>query len=299
MDVALLAHLMKYDSVHGRMAEEPEAGPGYIRMNDKKIPVTSGRHPADIPWDASGAMYVVESSGLFTTRPELEKHLQGSVRTVILSSPPGDDLIDRTVVMGINHHQILPSDRIISNASCTTNCVALMLRVLHDAFGVKKAFMNTVHPYTNNQSTLDGPHPDFRRARAAAVNLIPTTSSAIRSVALVMPEMTNLFDGFATRVPVPDGSFVELTALLNHAATAPAIRDAFRHASQNNLKGLLAYCNDPIVSSDIINNPHSAIFDALSVKVIGDDFVQVLAWYDNESGYSNRIIDLLKHISTL
>jgi glyceraldehyde 3-phosphate dehydrogenase len=174
-----------------------------------------------------------------------------------------------------------------------------MLRVLHDAFGVKKAFMNTVHPYTNNQSTLDGPHPDFRRARAAAVNLIPTTSSAIRSVALVMPEMTSLFDGFATRVPVPDGSFVELTALLNHAVTAPAIRDAFRHASQNNLKGLLAYCNDPIVSSDIINNPHSAIFDALSVKVIGGDFVQILAWYDNESGYSNRIIDLLKHISTL
>jgi len=299
MDVPLLAHLIKYDSVHGRILGSIEPDRGFLLVDGRKIPVTSGMYPSAIPWDTSGAEVIVESSGLFKTRPELEQHFRGSVRKVILSCPPGDELIDRTVVMGINHHQLLPTDRIISNASCTTNCVALMLKVLHDSFGVKKAFMNTVHPYTNNQSTLDGPHDDFRRARAAAVNLIPTTTSAVRSVALVMREMTNVFDGFATRVPVPDGSFVELTALLNNPVTAPMIREAFLNQARMQLKGYLEYCNDPIVSSDIINNPHSAIFDALSVKVLGGDFVQVLAWYDNESGYSNRIIDLLKHIATL
>ncbi|MCK9220523.1 MAG: type I glyceraldehyde-3-phosphate dehydrogenase [Bacteroidales bacterium] len=299
MDISMLAHLLKYDSIHGKYSAEIEVEKGYLLVNNKRIPVSSERHPSTIPWELSGAEIVVESSGLFKTRSELNQHLRGSVKKVILTCPPGDDLIDRTIVMGVNHQQLLPSDRFVSNASCTTNCVALVLKVLNDSFGVKKAFMNTVHPYTNNQSILDGPNQDFRRARAAAVNLIPTTSSAIRSVSLVMPEMKNLFDGFATRVPVPDGSFVELTAVLNKKVTPPLVREVFQIAEKHQMKGFLEYCKDPVVSSDIINNSHSAIFDALSTKVIDGDFVQVLAWYDNEIGYSNRIIDLISYISRL
>jgi glyceraldehyde 3-phosphate dehydrogenase len=299
MDISLLAHLLKYDSIHGKFQEEVKAEKGFISVGGKKIPVTSEKRPGLIPWQSHEVDIVVESSGRFKTRPELEKHLRGSVRNVILSCPPGDDLIDRTVVMGVNQNQLLPSDRFISNASCTTNCVALVLKVLHDSFGVKKAFMNTVHPYTSNQSLQDGDHQDFRRARAAAVNLIPTTSSAIRSVGLVMPELKNLFDGFATRVPVPDGSFVEVAALVEKRVDPQVVREAFQVAAETRMKGFLEYCKDPIVSSDIINNPHSAIFDSLCTKVIGDDFLQVLAWYDNETGYSNRIIDLIQFIDKL
>jgi glyceraldehyde 3-phosphate dehydrogenase len=296
MNTSLLAHLLKWDTVHGKFPVEVEAGDGFILINNKRVEVTCENQPGAIPWESSGAEIIIESSGKFTTRDKLEQHLRGTVRKVILACPPGDDLIDRMVVMGVNHHEIIPADRIISNASCTTNCVALVLKVLHDSFGVKKAFMNTVHPYTNNQSLLDGPHKDFRRARAACANLIPTTSSAIRSVSLIMPEMKTLFDGFATRVPVPDGSFVEVTALLDKKVTPRVLGESFQVAAGSRMKGFLEYCTDPVVSSDIINNPHSAIFDSLCTKVIDGDFVQVLAWYDNESGYSNRIIDLIKYI---
>ncbi len=299
MDVSLLAHLLKYDSVHGKFDAVVETDGSFILANRKRIPVTNAKHPGSIPWESTGAEIIVESSGRFKTRAELEHHIRGQVRKVILSCPSDDEMIDRTVVMGVNHHLLTPSDRIISNASCTTNCAALMLKVLNDAFGVKKAFMNTVHPYTNNQSILDGPHQDYRRARAAAVNLIPTTSSAVRSVALVMPEMESRFDGFATRVPVPDGSFVELTALVDRQINPQMVRFAFKKAAETHMKKFLEYCTDPIVSSDIINNPHSSIFDSLCAKVIGDDFLQIIGWYDNETGYSNRIIDLIRHIDKL
>ena len=296
IDNELLLHLLRYDTVHGRFDAETHCTEKGISFNGREILVTHEHHPSHIPWSLSGAEIVVESSGKFKTMPLLQQHIHNGVKRVVLTCPADDDSVDRTVVMGINHHKITADDRVISNASCTTNCVAIMLKVLQDSFVVKRAFMNTVHPFTNNQSLLDGPHADFRRARAAVGNIIPTTTSAISAIPLVMPEMKNLFDGFATRVPVIDGSFVELTAELETPVTTRMINDAFLTASFKNLKEFLSYCADPIVSSDIINSPFSAIFDALSTKVIGGDLVQILAWYDNESGYAHRIIDLLKHI---
>jgi glyceraldehyde 3-phosphate dehydrogenase len=293
IDSELLVHLLKYDSVHGRFDAEIHSTSNGIMFRGREIIVTHEHHPSHIPWSLSGAEMVVESSGKFKTMPLLRQHLHQGVKWVVLTCPPDDDLIDRTIVMGVNHHTLSPDDRVVSNASCTTNCAAMILKVLHEAFVVKRAFMNTVHPFTNNQSLLDGPHSDFRRARAAVSNIIPTTTSAIRTLPLVMPEMTNIFDGFATRVPVTDGSFVEIIAELGCFVNPRVINDAFKTASSNRLKGFLGYCADPIVSSDVIGNPHSAIFDALCTKVIGGNLVQVLAWYDNESGYANRIIDLI------
>lgn len=292
----LLAHLLKYDTVHGKFKAEISTTADGIVVNGREILVTHEHHPTHIPWSLSGAELVVESSGKFKTMSILEKHIHKDVKRVVLTCPADDNSIDRTVVMGINHDKLEAGDRVISNASCTTNCVGMMLKVLHDSFGVKRAFMNTVHPFTNNQSLLDGPHSDFRRARAAVGNIIPTTTSAIGTIPLVMPEMTNIFDGFATRVPVIEGSFVELVAELNTSITGRIINDAFKAASESKLSPYMEYCEDPIVSSDIISSPYSAIFDALSTKVIGGDMVQVLAWYDNESGYANRVVDLLKYI---
>lgn len=296
MDPAMMAHLLVWDTVHGKFPHKITMGNGFLETGGKRIKVTSATSPDDIPWDDSGARIIVESSGRFKTRRLMEPHLKGEVERVILTCP-ADDEIDRTVVMGVNHHLLLPADRFISNASCTTNCVAPMLKVMQESFGIRKAFMNTVHPYTNNQTLLDGAHSDFRRARAAAANLIPTTTSAIRAVGNVIPELKGRFDGFATRVPIPDGSFVELTALTEKPVTPPQIREAFSQASMHSLKGILEYCTDPIVSSDILGNPHSCIFDALCTRVIDGDLVQILAWYDNEAGYSNRIIDLIRHIA--
>ncbi|HRZ42456.1 MAG TPA: type I glyceraldehyde-3-phosphate dehydrogenase [Bacteroidales bacterium] len=299
MNPELLAHLLRYDTIHGRYSGTIEGRDGALLVNGRKVLLTHGTHPKDIPWSRSGVDIVVESSGQFKTGSLLTHHVRNGVKKVVLTCPADDSSIDRTVVMGINHQQLVPADSIISNASCTTNCVAMMLKVLHDHFIVQRAFMNTVHPFTNNQSLLDGPHSDFRRARAAVGNIIPTTTSAIRTIPLVMPEMKGRFDGFATRVPVTDGSFVELTAELGTRVTTQTINAAFRTASEQGLKGLLACCDEPIVSSDVIGNPHSAIFDILATKVIHGDLVQVLAWYDNESGYAHRIIDLLRYLSEL
>ncbi|MBN1327726.1 MAG: type I glyceraldehyde-3-phosphate dehydrogenase, partial [Candidatus Cloacimonetes bacterium] len=210
-----------------------------------------------------------------------------------------DETIDRTVVMGVNHHELLPSDRIISNSSCTANCVAVLFRVLIKEFGVLRAFMNTVHPFTNNQNLQDGYHPDFRRARAAISNIIPTTSSAIESIPRVLPEMKGIFAGFATRVPVADCSFAELTVQVAEKVSVNRINDAFRKASCNEMNNYLEYCVDPIVSSDVKNNYHSAVFDSLSTKVLVNDLIQIIAWYDNESGYSARMIDLIRYITEL
>lgn len=218
---------------------------------------------------------------------------------MILSCPADDDSIDRSVIMGVNHKELRSSDRLISNSSCTSNCVAIMLKVLKDEFGIRKAFMNTVHPFTNNQNLQDGYHTDFRRARSAMNNIIPTTSSAIRIIPIIMPDLKGIFDGFATRVPVADCSFVELTAHLSADVSVNEINSVFKKNSQGELKDYLEYCEDPIVSSDVNNNRHSAIFDALSTKVLGKDLIQILAWYDNEIGYSSRLIDLLKFTAKL
>lgn len=299
MDTQLMAHLLKYDSIHGRFQASIEYDENHIIVNGKSILVTNYPHPEQIPWVETGVGYVLDSSGHFKTRETLKGHLHDTVQKVILSSPPDDHSIERTIVMGVNHHEIKETDTIISNASCTTNCIAIMLKVVNDEFGFKRGFMNTVHPTTNNQNLQDGFHSDYRRARSAMGNIIPTSSSAVRAVHLVIPEMKNIFDGFATRVPIADCSFVELTAELHHHVTAQDIRDAFKHQANGPLSKYLEYCNDPIVSSDITNNPHSAIFDALATKVIDGNFIQILGWYDNEYGYSSRIIDLLKYVQHL
>ena len=296
MDTRLMAHLLRYDSIHGRFAADISCDETHLYVNGRTILVTNCTTPEEIPWGDSGVNIVIDSCGRFKTRERLRGHLRDSVRRVILSCPPDDASIERTVVMGVNDHTLTPTDDIVSNASCTTNCIAVMLKVVNDEFGIKRGFMNTVHPTTNNQNLQDGYHADYRRARSAIANIIPTTSSAVRAVHLVLPEMRNIFDGFATRVPVADCSFVELTAELNTSTTAHDIREAFRRYADGPLNGILEYSEDPLVSSDITDNPHSAIFDALATKVIGGNFIQILGWYDNECGYSSRIIDLIKHI---
>lgn len=297
MDRTTMHYLLKYDSVHGKFNGSLSNENGFLWIDGHRVVVTHEPSPETIDWRKTGAEIVIDSSGHFLTRESLEPHLRGGARKVILSCPPSDNSIERTVVIGVNHNDIRSSDRIISNASCTTQCAAIMLKVLDDAFEIESAFMNTVHPFTNNQSLVDGIHSDERRSRAVGVNIIPTTSTAVRAVGLVMPHLRQRFDGFATRVPVPCGSYVELTSQLHSDVNPQRIRDAFLQASSHDLKGLLEYSLEPLVSTDIINNSHSAIFDALSTKVIGSRLVQTLGWYDNEWGYSNRIIDLVRRIA--
>lgn len=297
MNSELMAHLLRYDSIHGQYLADIQYDSDSLTVDGQRIAVTNCSLPEEIAWRDNGVDIVVDSCGKFKKHSALEPHLRNGAKKVILSCPPDEPELTRAVVLGVNGKSILPSDRIISNTSCTTNCAAVTLKVLIDAFGVRRAFMNTVHPMTNNQNIQDGFHGDFRRARAAINNIIPTTSSAITTVPIVLPELAGIFDGFATRVPVPDCSFVEITAQLNTKVTPEIVNKAYETAANGALNGILSYCTAPIVSSDINNDPHSAIFDALATKVIGGDLVQILAWYDNECGYSARIIDLIKHIS--
>lgn len=297
MNTEFMAHLLKYDSLHGAINADISFDENNIIINGRKVFVSNSNTPNEIPWHDSKVDIVVDSSGKFKTKELLEGHLHNGVKKVILSCPPNDSSIEKTVVLGVNHHILLPTDRILSNASCTTNCVAIMIKVLNDEFGIQRAFMNTVHPFTNNQNLQDGYHSDFRRARSAMNNIIPTTTSAIKTTQLVFPEMKDLFEGFATRVPVADCSFVELTAQINKKVTVEEINQAYKKYADGELNQYLEFCKDPIVSSDITNNRYSAIFDALSTKVLAGDLIQILAWYDNESGYSSRIIDLIKFIS--
>jgi glyceraldehyde 3-phosphate dehydrogenase len=292
MPANILFNLLKYDSLHGKFDKLIDYKQDAIFLNNKKIALFHETDPIKIPWQDYGVSCVLEASGQFKTRESLEKHLSATVRKVILCQP-ADGIIDRTIVLGVNENCLLPIDTIISNASCTTNCIAPVLKVLNDKYGIEKAFFNTVHPYTNNQSLHDGPHVDLRRSRAALCNIIPTTSSAVKPLKLVLPELSGKIDGFATRVPVPLGAYIEITAILNNNTTLENLNAEFKQASENHLKGIIEYSDDPLVSTDIIGNDHSAVFDALSTKVIGGNFVQVLAWYDNETGYSNRVVDLL------
>ena len=293
-----LVHLLKYDSVHRRFSKDVwgDESNDMLHVNGRVMKKYSFFHPEKIPWHHHQVDVVVESSGLFLTRDMLQGHLQPGVKKVVLSCPPKEKL-DNMVVLGVNDHSLESSQKILSNASCTTNCVAPVLKVLEDHFGLDRVMMNTVHPYTNNQKVMDGPHHDLRRARNAGDNIIPTTTSAIKAVKEIFPSLKDRFDGFATRVPVSDGSFVELNVILKKNTTVEEINSLFEMAAQSSMKGIIEYCEDPIVSTDVIGNPHSAVFDALSTRVLGGNFVQVLAWYDNEYGYSSRMIDLIARIS--
>ncbi len=294
-DIPTMTHLLKYDSVHGKGFEKVEATEDGFVADGVHVKVLSERDPKDLPWGELGVEVVVESTGIFRSAEQCQAHLDAGAKKVVISAPGKNE--DITIVMGVNDDQYDPEkDNIISNASCTTNCLAPFAKVLLDNFGIKRGYMNTIHAYTNDQKILDLPHKDLRRARAAAMSIIPTTTGAARAVAKVLPALDGKLDGFATRVPVPDGSMVDLTVELEKPATVESINAAMKAASENELKGILEYTEDPIVSIDIVDNAHSSIFDGGLTMVLGGEgtFVKCVAWYDNEWGYSNRIADLVK-----
>ena len=291
-----MAHLLKYDSVMGQLGADVRAVKGGIRVGDHTIRVLSERNPADLPWGDLGVDVVVESTGIFTDRAKAAMHLEGGAPLVIVSAPSNG--ADLTVVYGVNHRDFRRRDhKVISNASCTTNCFVPLVKVLDDAFGVVNGLMTTVHAYTGDQSLVDGPHSDLRRARGAAINIIPTSTGAARATSLVMASMKGKLDGTALRVPVPTGSITDFTANLKRSASVDEINAAFRSAAAKGaLKGILKYTDDPIVSSDIVGDPHSSIFDSGMTMSMGK-MVKVCSWYDNEWGYSNRLVDLVKHVA--
>jgi glyceraldehyde 3-phosphate dehydrogenase len=290
-DAATMAHLLKYDSVHGRYPGEVALGPNGLVIDGDELRVLAERSPADLPWKELGADIVIESTGIFTDREKAAVHLEAGARKVIISAPAkGEDL---TVVLGVNDDAYEPDrHHVISNASCTTNCVAPMAKVIDDAFGIERGFMTTVHAYTNDQNILDLPHKDLRRARAAAANIIPTSTGAAKATGLVLPHLEGKLDGMSLRVPVPDGSVTDLVATISRETTVAEVNEAFRAASGSGpLAGMLVYTEDPIVSSDIVGSPASCTFDASATMVMGN-VVKAIGWYDNEWGYSNRLIDL-------
>jgi glyceraldehyde 3-phosphate dehydrogenase len=289
-----LAHLLKYDSILGRLGLEVTFTDDSITVDGKTIKVFSERDPANLPWASVKADVVVESTGIFTKAADAQKHITAGAKKVIISAPATDE--DITIVMGVNHTQYDGSKHnIISNASCTTNCLAPMSKVLQDNWGIVKGLMTTIHAYTNDQVILDFPHKDLRRSRAAATNMIPTSTGAAKAISLVMPELKGKLDGYAMRVPVPTGSATDLTVELAKEATAAEINAAMKAAANGSLKGFLSYTEDPIVSSDIVTDPSSCIFDAGLTKVIGNQ-VKIVGWYDNEWGYSNRLVDLIDYV---
>jgi glyceraldehyde 3-phosphate dehydrogenase len=263
-----------------------------------KVAMTAEKDPAKIPWKDLGVRYVVEATGVFTKREPLEKHLVGGAEKVVLTVPPKEE-IDAMIVIGVNDHMLKPEHRLVSNASCTTNCLAPVAKILHERFGLVEGFITTVHAYTNDQRLADVPHKDFRRARAAAENIIPTTTGAARAVGKVLPELKGKLDGMAIRVPVPDGSIVDLSVRLRDKPDREAINAAVRDAADGAMRAIVEYSEAPLVSSDIIGNPHSSIFDARSTHAEGDGFAKVVAWYDNEWGYSNRVVDLILKMAQL
>ncbi|HCD36182.1 type I glyceraldehyde-3-phosphate dehydrogenase [Chlorobium phaeovibrioides] len=291
-DPKTLAHLLKYDSTHKKFNGEVSVEDGNIVVNGKTITICAERDPANLPWKALGCDLVVESTGIFTSREAASKHIAAGAKKVIISAP-AKDKIDATIVLGVNENLITGNEQIISNASCTTNCLAPMVKVLEDSFGLEKGFMTTIHAYTNDQNILDLPHKDLRRARSAGVSMIPTSTGAAKAIGEVIPELAGKLDGFAVRVPVPDGSMTDLTAILKKPATKEEINAAMKAAADGPMKGYLEYCTDPIVSQDIVGNPHSSIFDSLLTMSSGT-MVKTVSWYDNELGYSTRVVDLLE-----
>jgi glyceraldehyde 3-phosphate dehydrogenase len=297
-DAATLAHLLKYDSVHGRFPGAISVEGEFLVVNGKKIRVMAERDPANLHWGKLGVEIVVESTGIFRNREKMGKHLTAGARKVLLSVPADNpEDVDLTVVLGVNDRLIASGMQLISNASCTTNCLAPVAKVLNDRFGIAKGLMNTIHSYTNDQIILDAPHKDLRRARAAAMSMIPTKTGAAKAIGLVIPELEGKLDGFAVRVPTPDGSLVDLTCQLNTNTTKDEVNAAMKSAAEGAMKGILEYCSDPVVSVDIVGNPHSSIFDSLLTKVLGGNFVKIVSWYDNEYGYSCRMADLVEKIA--
>ena len=290
-DTTTLAHLTKYDSVMGQLAETVKAEGDTISIGGKKIKVFATKDPAELDWSSVGAEIVVESTGRFTDAKDAAKHLRGTVKKVIISAPAkGEDV---TIVLGVNDKAYDPGKhRIISNASCTTNCLAPVAKVIHENFGILKGSMTTIHSYTNDPNVLDFPHKDLRRARAAAINMIPTTTGAAKAIGLVMPELKGKLDGYAMRVPTPDVSVVDLVLVLEKSTNDKEVNAALKSAAEGELKGILAYTDDPVVSMDMLKNPNSSIVDGQMTKVLDGNLLKVIAWYDNEWGYSNRVNDL-------
>jgi len=292
-DAKTLAYLLKYDSVHGKFNGTVEAKEKSIVVNgNEEIDILSVKDPSQLPWKDRGAEIVIESTGVFRERAKIALHLDAGAKKVILTVPAKDE-IDNMIVLGVNNADLKEEDKIVSNASCTTNCLAPMVKVLQDNFGIERGLMTTIHGYTNDQSVLDLPHKDLRRARAAAENMIPTTTGAAKAVGKIIKELSGKINGMAIRVPVKCGSITDFVATLKKKATVAEINAAYKAAAQGALKGIMEYTEDPIVSTDILDNPHSCIFDALATMVIDDNMVKVVGWYDNEWGYSNRVVDLI------
>ncbi|KXG44377.1 type I glyceraldehyde-3-phosphate dehydrogenase [Tepidibacillus infernus] len=295
-DAKMLAHLLKYDSVHGKLDATVEVVEGGFKVNGKLVKVVAERDPAQLPWKELGVELVVESTGRFTNREDAAKHLEAGAKKVIISAPAKNE--DITIVMGVNEEKYDPANHhVISNASCTTNCLAPFAKVLHEKFGIKRGLMTTVHSYTNDQQILDLPHKDYRRARAAAESIIPTTTGAAKAVALVLPELKGKLNGFAMRVPTPNVSVVDLVAELDKNVTVEEVNGALKAAAEGELKGILQYSEEPLVSIDYNHDPHSSSIDALSTMVMEGNMVKVVSWYDNEWGYSNRVVDLAAYIA--
>ena len=292
-DAKTLAHLLKYDSTYGRYPGSVSAKGSAIVVDGKEVAITAEKAPANLKWKDLGVEMVLESTGVFTSKEQCLLHVQAGAKKVLLSVPP-KDTVDAIIVMGVNDNTLKPTDLIVSNASCTTNCLAPVAKVLHESFGIKRGLMNTIHAYTNDQRVQDMPHSDLRRARAAAESVIPTTTGAARAVGQVLPALNGKLDGLAMRVPIAVGSVVDLTAELEKNATKADINSAMKAAADGPLKGILEYCEDPIVSKDIVGNPASSVFDSELTMVIDGNFVKVVSWYDNEWGYSNRCVDLFR-----
>lgn len=293
--ITAAAHLLKYDSIHGRVYDEVRVDGDSIVVDGRTVKVLSDRDPANLPWGELGVDLVIESTGFFTDANAAHAHIDAGAKKVLITAPAKNE--DITIVMGVNDDQYDPAKHhIVSNASCTTNCLAPFAKVLMDSFGIKRGFMNTIHSYTNDQKVLDQSHKDLRRARAANLSMIPTTTGAARAVSLVLPELKGKLDGFATRVPTPDGSMVDLTVELEREVTVEEVNEAIKAAAEGPLKGILAYVEDPIVSADIVGDSHSSLFDSKLTMVLSGkgNLVKCVSWYDNEWGYSNRVKDLAK-----
>ncbi len=296
-DASTLAHLFKYDSVHGVYPGDVKVDGDSLSINGDRFKVFSERNPEDLPWGELGCDLVIESTGIFRTQEAASKHITAGAKKVIISAP-AKGAVDATVVLGVNDGILTGKEKVISNASCTTNCLAPMVKALDEAFGVKRGMMTTIHGYTADQRLQDAPHSDLRRARAAALNIIPTTTGAAKAVGLVLPHLAGKLDGYALRVPVPDGSATDLTAELGKDTTAEEVNAVVKKAAEGALKGILQYSEEPLVSSDIVGNPHSCIFDAPLTMVSGN-MVKVVGWYDNEWGYSNRAVDIAAKLMSL
>ena len=295
-DTKTLAHLLKYDSILGPLHESVKAEGDAIVVDGKRIKIFAIKDPAELDWTSLGVQIVIESTGKFTDATQAAKHLKGSVKKVIITAPAKNE--DITIVLGVNEKAYDPAKHnIISNASCTTNCLAPVVKVLQEAFGIEKGSMTTIHSYTNDQNVLDFPHKDLRRARAAALNMIPTTTGAAKAIGLVMPELKGKLDGYSMRVPTTDVSVVDLVAVLKKSTTAEEVNAALKAAAEGPLKGILAYTEDPVVSTDMLHNPNSSIVDSQLTKVLDGNLLKVVAWYDNEWGYSMRVVDLIEFLA--